>query len=210
MEPFLNKCFPEVYTKMIKDTKISNYCKFDSQLLTSFTSSLYVAGLVATFFASPVTRAFGRRPSILVGGAAFLAGAALGGAAYNIYMLIVGRVLLGVGVDFANQVKYYSFALEMAKQAGWSVPFYLSEMAPSHYRGAFNMGFQFCVGAGVLAANLLNYFTEKIKGGWGWGISLAMAAVPASILTLGTFFLPETPNSLIQNNKDPDNAKHML
>ena len=34
MEPFLKKFFPEVYTKMNEDTKISNYCKFDSQLLT--------------------------------------------------------------------------------------------------------------------------------------------------------------------------------
>lgn len=33
-----------------------------------------------------------------------LGGAALGGAAYNIRMLIIGRVLLGLGVGFANQV----------------------------------------------------------------------------------------------------------
>nr|GEY79527.1 hexose carrier protein HEX6 [Tanacetum cinerariifolium] len=144
--------------------------------------------------ASPVTRAFGRRPSILIGGVAFLAGAALGGAAYNLYMLIIGRLMLGVGVGFANQ----------------SVPVYLSEMAPSRYRGAFNMGFQFCVGVGVLTANLINYGTEKIEADWGWRISLAMAAVPASILTLGALFLPETPNSLIQHNKDPDKAKQML
>ncbi|XP_010113151.2 hexose carrier protein HEX6, partial [Morus notabilis] len=103
MEPFLKKFFPEVYLKMKEDTKISNYCKFDSQLLTSFTSSLYIAGLVASFFASSVTRAFGRKPSILFGGAAFLAGSALGGAALNIYMLILGRVMLGVGVGFCNQ-----------------------------------------------------------------------------------------------------------
>lgn len=108
MEPFLKKFFRKVYTKMEEDTKISNYCKFDSQLLTSFTSSLYVAGLIATFFASPITRAFGRKPSILIGGVAFLAGAAFGGAAYNIYMLIIGRVLLGVGVGFANQVNHFS------------------------------------------------------------------------------------------------------
>lgn len=106
MDSFLKKFFPELLTKMKEDTKISNYCMFDSQLLTSFTSSLYVAGLVASFFASSVTRAFGRMPSILVGGAAFLAGAALGGAAFNVTMLILGRVLLGVGVGFANQVAY--------------------------------------------------------------------------------------------------------
>lgn len=104
MEPFLKKFFPEVYTKMKEDTKISNYCKFDSQLLTLFTSSLYLAGLVASFFASFVTKAFGRKPSILAGGAAFLAGGALGGAAFNVYMLIFGRILLGIGVGFANQV----------------------------------------------------------------------------------------------------------
>lgn len=188
MESFLKKFFPEVYTKMMrKESKTSNYCKFDSQLLTSFTSSLYVAGLVASFFASPVTRTFGRKPTIVVGGVAFLTGAALGGAAYNVYMLILGRVLLGVGVGFSNQ----------------SVPLYLSEMAPPESRGAFNIGFQFCVGLGVLSANLINYGTEKIKGGWGWRISLAMAAAPASILTLGALFLlPETPNSLIQRGND--------
>lgn len=111
MEPFLEKFFPEVYKKMKEDSDVSNYCKFDSQLLTSFTSSLYVAGLVASMFASSVTRAYGRKPSILAGGAAFLAGSALGGAAMNIYMLILGRVLLGVGVGFANQVCIFNLTV---------------------------------------------------------------------------------------------------
>nr|XP_023928711.1 hexose carrier protein HEX6-like [Quercus suber]POE90503.1 hexose carrier protein hex6 [Quercus suber] len=194
MEPFLKKFFPEVYTKMNEDTNISNYCKFDSQLLTTFTSSLYIAGLVASLFASSVTRGFGRKPSILLGGAAFLAGSALGGAALNVYMLIFGRILLGIGVGFANQ----------------AVPLYLSEMAPPKYRGAINIGFQVFTGIGLLSANLINFGTEKIKSGWGWRISLAMAAAPASILTLGSLFLPETPNSLIQNSKDYEKAKLML
>lgn len=105
MDPFLKRFFPEVYRKMKGDTRISNYCKFDSQLLTSFTSSLYIAGLFASFLASSLTRDFGRKPSILVGGAAFLAGSVLGGAAFNVYMRILGRVLLGIGVSFANQVE---------------------------------------------------------------------------------------------------------
>ncbi|ESR34846.1 MFS domain-containing protein [Citrus sinensis] len=194
MEPFLEKFFPKVYRKMKEDTHISNYCKFDSQLLTSFTSSLYIAGLIASLFASTVTKAFGRRASILVGGTAFLAGSALGGAALNIYMLIFGRVLLGVGIGFANQ----------------SVPLYLSEMAPPRHRGAFNIGYELCTAIGILAASLINYGTQKIKGGWGWRISLAMAAAPALILTLGALFLPETPNSIIQRSNDLQRAKQML
>ena len=91
-----------------------------------------------------------------------------------------------------------------------SVPLYLSEMAPPKHRGAINIGFQLCIGIGFLSANLINFGTEKIKSGWGWRISLAMAAAPASILTLGSLFLPETPNSQIQNSKDYEKAKLML
>lgn len=116
MEPFLRRFFPDVYRKMMEDTKISNYCKFDSELLTSFTSSLYIAGLFSTFLASSVTKAFGRKPSILLGGAAFLAGSALGGAAFNVYMLIFGRILLGIGVGFANQVNSLTISIRISIQ----------------------------------------------------------------------------------------------
>ncbi|ESW20722.1 hypothetical protein PHAVU_005G009400 [Phaseolus vulgaris] len=193
MDSFLKKFFHKVYLKK-EDAKVSNYCVFDSQLLTSFTSSLYIAGLVTTFFASHVTKAFGRKPSIVAGGAAFLAGTALGGAAFNVYMLIVGRLLLGVGVGFANQ----------------AVPLYLSEMALPRLRGAISNGFQLSICIGIVCANLINYGAEKIEGGWGWRVSLALAAVPASFLTLGALFLPETPNSLIQRSHDHQKAKLLL
>ncbi|XP_017248708.1 hexose carrier protein HEX6 isoform X1 [Daucus carota subsp. sativus] len=194
MDSFLKKFFPKVYRRMKEDAEVSNYCKFESQLLTLFTSSLYVAGLIASFVASVITDSFGRKPTIIVAGIAFLAGSGLGGWSYNVYMLILGRVLLGVGVGFANQ----------------SVPLYLSEMAPPSLRGAINMGFQFSVGIGVLMATLINYGTQKIEAGWGWRISLAMAAAPASVLTVGAIFLPETPNSLIQRGTDHEKTKKML
>lgn len=91
-----------------------------------------------------------------------------------------------------------------------SVPLYLSEMAPSKYRGAFNVAFQICVSIGYNMATLINYGTVRISGGWGWRISLAMAGVPALVLALGALFLPETPNSLIQLGVDHHKAKAML
>jgi MFS transporter, SP family, sugar:H+ symporter len=194
MEPFLRRFFPDVYRRMRGDTRVSNYCKFDSQLLTAFTSSLYVAGLLTTFLASRVTAGRGRRASMVLGGAAFLAGAAVGGASVNVYMVILGRVLLGVGLGFANQ----------------AVPLYLSEMAPARLRGAFSNGFQLSVGVGALAANVINFGTEKIGGGWGWRVSLALAAVPAGLLTLGALFLPETPSSLVQQGSDRRDVARLL
>jgi MFS transporter, SP family, sugar:H+ symporter len=53
---------------------------------------------VASLVAGRVTRAIGRQ-------AVMLAGAAVNAAAVNIAMLIVGRMLLGFGIGFTNQVE---------------------------------------------------------------------------------------------------------
>jgi len=98
MVPFLHKFFPSVLRKAA-EAKTNMYCVFDSQLLTSFTSSLYIAGLAASL-------AIGRKNTIVIGGCTFLAGAAINGGAANIAMLILGRILLGFGVGFTNQVSH--------------------------------------------------------------------------------------------------------
>lgn len=41
---------------------------------------------------------------MVIGGCTFLAGAAINGGAANIAMLLLGRILLGFGVGFTNQV----------------------------------------------------------------------------------------------------------
>lgn len=82
-------------------------------------------------------------------------------------------------------------------------------MAPAKRRGLLNIGFQLMITVGILAANLINYGTAKIKGGWGWRVSLALAGVPAAIITLGSIFLPDTPNSLIERGY-ADKARKML
>ena len=104
MDSFLKKFFHDVYEKK-RDAATNQYCQFDSQLLTTFTSSLYLAGLIASFFASPITRTYGRKVSMLIGGTSFLMGSALNGAAVNVEMLILGRILLRIGVGFARGLK---------------------------------------------------------------------------------------------------------
>ncbi|KAF7132582.1 hypothetical protein RHSIM_Rhsim09G0070100 [Rhododendron simsii] len=193
MDEFLQKFFPTVYEKEKNLRHENQYCKFDSHLLQLFTSSLYLAALVASFFASATTRVFGRKVSMVSGGCVFLFGAVLNGAAQNVAMLIIGRLLLGVGIGYANQ----------------SVPVYLSEMAPAKIRGALNIGFQMAICVGILAANMVNYGTAQMKGGNGWRVSLGLAAVPAVIMTVGAIFLPDTPNSLIERGQS-EKAKEML
>ena len=114
------------------------------------------------------------------GGLAFGIGTALVAAAQNIAMLVVGRIILGVGVGFATQ----------------ATPLYLSEMAPHSVRGALNIMFQLAVTIGIFAAQMINYGTLNIPD-YGWRISLAMGGVPAILLFIGSLILPDTPNSLV-------------
>lgn len=49
----------------------------------------------------------GRKLSMLSGGTLFLIGAIVNGCATNVAMLIIGRILLGFGIGFANQVYFF-------------------------------------------------------------------------------------------------------
>ncbi|KAB2625388.1 sugar transport protein 13-like [Pyrus ussuriensis x Pyrus communis] len=102
-------------------------------------------------------------------------------AAQNLLMLIIGRILLGCGVG--NQ----------------AVPLFLSEIAPTRIRGALNILFRLNVTIGILFANLTNYGTSKL--------SLALAGIPAAMLTLGSLIVVDTPNSLIARGKGVANVE---
>lgn len=193
MDDFLIEFFPKIYRRKQEHLLETDYCKYDNQILTLFTSSLYFAGLVSTFAASHVTRNKGRRISILVGAVSFFFGAILNAAAVNISMLIIGRILLGVGIGFGNQ----------------AVPLYLSETAPAKIRGAVNQLFQLTTCLGILIATLINYGTEQIHP-WGWRLSLGLATVPAAMMFIGGWFLPETPNSLVEQGKIEEGKRVLI
>ena len=59
---------------------------------------------------------------------------------------------------------------------------------------------QVVLSLGIVVAQWINLGTALIEP-WGWRISLALAGLPAIVLTLGGIFLPETPNSLVERGK---------
>ncbi|KAJ8772071.1 hypothetical protein K2173_027248 [Erythroxylum novogranatense] len=182
MIPFLEKFFPSILRKAAM-AKTNIYCIYDSQVLTAFTSSLYIAGLAASLVASRLTAAVGRKNTMVLGGCTFFLGTVLNSSAVNITMLILGRVLLGFGVGFTNQ----------------ATPLYLSEIAPPKWRGAFGTGFQFFIGIGVVASNCINFGAAKLS--WGWRLSLGLAVAPSVLMTLGSLLITDTPSSLVERGK---------
>ncbi|KAL6185293.1 hypothetical protein ACLB2K_041427 [Fragaria x ananassa] len=82
-------------------------------------------------------------------------------------------------------------------------------MAPTKMKGALNMGFQMAITIGILLTGLVNFGTARIKGGYGWRISLAVAAIPSMIMTVSAMFLPDAPNSMLERGQ-PGKARKML
>ncbi|CAI8585475.1 unnamed protein product [Vicia faba] len=69
------------------------------------------------------------------------------------------------------------------------------------------MGFQMMITIGILGENIINYFTSNLES--GWRISLGIRVVPAILLCICSFFLGDTPNSMIERGKK-EGAKKML
>ncbi|EEF32198.1 sugar transporter, putative [Ricinus communis] len=186
MDDFLIQFFPSVYHRKLH-AREDNYCKYNDQLLQLFTSSLYIAAIFSSFAASVVCKKFGRKRTILAASLVFLLGAGLSSGAQNLPMLIIGRILLGIGVGFGNE----------------AVPLFLSEIAPVHQRGAVNILFQLLVTVGVLFANLVNYGTAKLHP-YGYRVSLGLAGLPALFLFFGSLIITDTPTSLIERGKEDE------
>lgn len=184
MPAFLHEFFPNVASNVAAAGR-SAYCKYDSPTLQLFTSSLFLVALASALVAIELTRAFGRRAVLLAAGVAFLVGTAatagaglVAGGAHGLVALVLGRAALGVGVGLANQ----------------AAPLMLNECAPHQLRGAFNILFQLMITIGICVAQLIN---KAVLGhAAGWRISLAMAGVPAIVLTVAACLLPDSPNSL--------------
>ncbi|GAB4823873.1 hypothetical protein N2152v2_010919 [Parachlorella kessleri] len=183
LEAFEKKFFPDVWAKKQEVHEDSPYCTYDNAKLQLFVSSLFLAGLVSCLFASWITRNWGRKVTMGIGGAFFVAGGLVNAFAQDMAMLIVGRVLLGFGVGLGSQV----------------VPQYLSEVAPFSHRGMLNIGYQLFVTIGILIAGLVNYAVRDWEN--GWRLSLGLAAAPGAILFLGSLVLPESPNFLVEKGK---------
>ncbi|THG06784.1 hypothetical protein TEA_014124 [Camellia sinensis var. sinensis] len=108
------------------------------------------------------------------------------------------RVAKQVKHPFRNLLKRRNRSQLIIAVALQAVPLFLSEIAPTRIRGGLNILFQLNVTIGILFANLVNYGTSKIKGGWGWRVSLGLAGIPAVLLTVGALLVVDTPNSLIE------------
>ncbi|KAL9109810.1 MAG: hypothetical protein Q9227_005513 [Pyrenula ochraceoflavens] len=127
----------------------------------------------------------GRKRSIQVGSVIWCIGSIVICAAQNIPMLIVGRIINGFSVGICSA----------------QVPVYISELAPPSKRGRLVGAQQWAITWGIMILFYVSYGTSKINGTAAFRIPWGVQMVPAIILLIGLFFLPESPRWLARKDR---------
>ncbi|RAK71877.1 sugar porter family MFS transporter [Aspergillus fijiensis CBS 313.89] len=130
---------------------------------------------------------FGRKFTIQMGAFICLVGAILQSAAQNLSMILVGRIFAGWAVGLMSM----------------SVPVYQAEVAHPRSRGLIVGLAQQMIGVGFIVSTWVGYGSLHAPdtSEFQWRFPLAFQAVPALLLAIGMFFMPESPRYLIEKEK---------
>ncbi len=160
---------------------------FDLEVIVSGVLAGAAAGALA---GGRLADIFGRRALLICTAIIFAVGAIICAAATSPAMLIVGRIIVGLGIGLASS----------------TVPVYISEVSPADARGWTVSLFQLAITLGILLAYIVDYAFAKIEG-WRWMFGIAL--VPAAIFLIGMFYLPESPRWLAKRGYR-DRARSVL
>ena len=149
---------------------------FATELLVS---STLLGALLGAVGSGRMTDYYGRRKSLLIAASGFIIGSLLSTVAINLGLLISGRFVVGLAIGIAS----------------FTVPLYLSEIAPAKIRGAIVLLNTITVTGGIVLAYVVDYLFAKTAD-WRW--MFAVGVFPAAILALAALILPQSPRWLMQ------------
>jgi sugar porter (SP) family MFS transporter len=137
---------------------------------------------------SALSERAGRKRTLIIVSIVFIVGALAASVAPSTWTLSLARVVLGFAVGGATQ----------------TVPMYVAELAPAKHRGKLVLTFQIGIGVGIVVSTIVGATQQ-----FSWRLSIGMAAVPALIMLVLAFGLPESPRWLVKRG-DVDGALRVL
>jgi major inositol transporter-like SP family MFS transporter len=145
---------------------------------TVVSSLLFPGAALGALLGGRLADWLGRKGSLLVCAGLFLVGALGCASAPNVDVMVAARIILGLGVG----------------AAATTCPLYLAEMAPAERRGRMVTINELMIVTGQMLAFIMNAVLDHlIKDPHVWRYMLAVAAIPAVLLFVGMFFLPDSP-----------------
>ncbi|KXL47795.1 hypothetical protein M433DRAFT_131784 [Acidomyces richmondensis BFW] len=133
----------------------------------------------------------GRRYTFVFGTIVLLVGVALQAGARAFAMIVLGRIISGIGTA----------------TIGTNLAAYQAEVSSPAIRGRVVSFVQLSYQVGVLIAYCVGLGIQKMTGEVAWRTATSLQCIPGAILILCAFTIPESPRWLLEKHPDqPDRA----
>ncbi|ESO91388.1 hypothetical protein LOTGIDRAFT_153826 [Lottia gigantea] len=155
--------------------------------LSTMWTEAVVSGTVGSAAVSALLGGFlsdclGRKIVIIISSLLYALGAVIMGVAGTQSVLLLGRIVVGIGIGFGST----------------TIPVYIAESAPSDIRGQLVTLNQLFITIGILVSSLVVGGFSSMKTN-GWRYMLGLGSVPAVFQFLGMLYLPESPRWLLDH-----------
>lgn len=137
-------------------------------------SAVLLGAMIGALIGGRLTDRMGRRTTLLQVAGLFILGAVGTALAPTMLLLSMGRVVVGIAIGIAS----------------FTAPLYISEISPPEVRGKLVSLNQLMITIGIVCSYLADY---ALAGSRAWRWMFGLAAIPALILLIGVFFVPESP-----------------
>jgi sugar porter (SP) family MFS transporter len=151
-----------------------------------------IGAAVGALAAGPLSDKFGRKSLLIVDAAIYAVGALLSAFAWDAWVLLFARTLIGlaIGADSAIATAY------------------IAEYAPKARRGALGMLQQWMITVGILVSYLIALVVllslPHMTGTLDWRLILGIGAVPAVVAFVLRTRMPESPRWLMRQGRYDD------
>ncbi|KAF5971859.1 sugar transporter STL1 [Fusarium coicis] len=176
-----------VNTTAFKDTFDSP----DSDMIGVIVAIYEIGCFFGAVFSSIWGEKLGRRRSVFIGCVFLIIGAVLQAASYTRAMMIVGRIVAGVGMGTVNS----------------TVPVMQAEFSPKSSRGIFVCAQLSTLNFGIFLVYWIDYALSSHTGSYAWRVPVILQCVPILAIMGLLFVIPETPRWLAAHDRPEDCLK---
>ncbi len=156
-------------------------------------SCALVGCIFGAAFAGTISDHIGRKKVLIISAVLFLVSALGTALPRNLTEFIIFRFIGGLGVGAASLTS----------------PMYIAEISPARIRGRMVSVNQFAIVSGFLVVYFVNYFIALgrveawiVQSGWRW--MFGSESIPAALLLVLAFFVPESPRWLTKQSREEE------
>jgi MFS transporter, SP family, arabinose:H+ symporter len=171
-----------------------------------FVSSALLGCIIGVAAAGKLSDRYGRKKIMILSASLFFISAIGCMLATSASLLILFRLIGGLGIGVASMV----------------CPLYIAEFSPSSYRGRMVTLYQLAITLGIVAAYFTNAYLVNISlhenfSGWFhyiitrevWRSMIGIGLIPAFIFLIFLFLVPESPRWLLVNGRENEALKYL-